>query len=31
MRGFRYTSYAQEIIFGRGSLAHLVEAVEGFH
>src|SRR5205809_3022961 len=31
MNGFRYSSYAQEIIFGRGSLAHLVEAVERFH
>ena len=31
MRGFRYTSYAQEIIFGPGSLARLDEAVERFH
>src|SRR2546430_11729617 len=31
MNGFRYTSYAQEIIFGPGSLARLDEAVEGFH
>jgi maleylacetate reductase len=31
MHEFRYTSYAQEIIFGPGSLAHLSEAVERFH
>src|SRR5947209_6912042 len=28
---FRYTSYAQEIIFGPGSIAYLVEAIERFH
>jgi alcohol dehydrogenase class IV len=31
MDGFRYTSYAQEVIFGSGSLARLGEAVERFH
>lgn len=31
MNEFRYTSYAQEIIFGPSSLAHLSEAVERFH
>src|SRR5947207_5363658 len=31
MNGFRYSSYAQEIIFGPGSLARLDEAVERFH
>ena len=31
MNEFRYTGYAQEIIFGPGSLAHLSEAVERFH
>ncbi len=31
MNEFRYTSYAQEIIFGPGSLARLGEAVERFH
>jgi maleylacetate reductase len=31
MNEFRYTSYAQEIIFGPGSLARLSEAVERFH
>lgn len=31
MNEFRYTSYAQEIIFGHSSLAHLSEAVERFH
>jgi maleylacetate reductase len=31
MNEFRYTSYAQEIIFGHGSLARLSEAVERFH
>jgi maleylacetate reductase len=30
MNGFRYTGAAQEIIFGRGSLSHLKEAVERF-
>lgn len=30
MREFRYTGYAQEIIFGQGSIARLGEAVEGF-
>src|SRR5437764_1100864 len=28
---FRYTSYAQEVIFGPGSIAHLGEAIERFH
>src|SRR5947209_4291577 len=28
---FRYTSYAQEIIFGPGSIAYLGEAIERFH
>ena len=28
---FRYTSYAQEIIFGPGSITHLGEAIERFH
>src|SRR6266487_1857014 len=31
MNEFRYTSYAQEIIFGVGSLARLGETVERFH
>src|SRR5207247_469299 len=31
MNEFRYISYAQEIIFGHGSLARLSEAVERFH
>jgi len=31
MNEFRYTSYAQEIIFGAGSVAHLGEAVERFN
>jgi alcohol dehydrogenase class IV len=31
MNEFRYTSYAQEIIFGPGSLSLLSEAVERFH
>jgi maleylacetate reductase len=31
MNEFRYTSYAQEVIFGSGSLARLGEAVERFH
>jgi maleylacetate reductase len=31
MNEFRFTSYAQEIIFGPGSLARLSEAVERFH
>jgi len=31
MNGFRYSSYAQEIIFGPGSLARLDETVERFH
>src|SRR5215467_485853 len=31
MNEFRYTSYAQEIIFGAGSVAHLEDAVERFH
>ena len=30
MNKFRYTSYAQEIIFGAGSLAQLADAVERF-
>ena len=30
MNTFHYTSYAQEIIFGSGSLAHLSEAVDRF-
>ena len=30
MNEFRYTSYAQEIIFGQGAIARLREAVEGF-
>jgi maleylacetate reductase len=30
LREFHYTSYAQEIIFGQGSIARLGEAVEGF-
>ncbi len=30
MHEFRYTSYAQEIIFGQGSIARLGEAVKGF-
>ena len=28
---FRYTSYAQEIIFGPGSIAYLGETIERFH
>src|SRR6266568_5316228 len=28
---FRYTSYAQEIIFGPGSITHLPEAIKRFH
>ncbi|HXZ05019.1 MAG TPA: iron-containing alcohol dehydrogenase [Ktedonobacteraceae bacterium] len=31
MNEFRYTSYAQEIIFGPGSLAQLEDTVERFH
>jgi maleylacetate reductase len=31
MTEFHYISYAQEIIFGAGSLARLSEAVDGFH
>ena len=31
MNEFRYTSYAQEVIFGAGSLAQLQDAVERFH
>jgi maleylacetate reductase len=31
MDKFRFTSYAQEIIFGAGSLAQLKDAVERFH
>ena len=31
MNEFRYTSYAQEIIFGAGSVAQLEEAVDRFH
>jgi alcohol dehydrogenase class IV len=31
MDEFRYTSFAQEVIFGGGSLARLGEAVERFH
>jgi maleylacetate reductase len=31
MNEFRYTSYAQEIIFGAGSVAQLGNAVERFH
>jgi maleylacetate reductase len=31
MNEFRYTSYAQDIIFGPGSLGRLSEAVERFH
>ena len=31
MNGFRYTAYAQEVIFGAGSLAQLENAVERFH
>src|SRR5947209_524765 len=31
MNTFHYTSYAQEVIFGSGSLAHLSEAVDRFH
>ena len=31
MNEFRYTSFAQEIIFGTGSVARLGDAVEGFH
>jgi maleylacetate reductase len=31
MNEFRYTSYAQEIIFGAGSMARLEDAVERFH
>ena len=31
MNEFRYTSYAQEVIFGSGSLARLGEALERFH
>ncbi len=31
MNEFRYTSYAQEIIFGAGSVAQLDDAVERFH
>src|SRR6266700_1064941 len=31
MNEFRYTSYAQEIIFGAGSLDHLSETIERFH
>ena len=30
MNEFRYTSYAQEIIFGTGSMAHLGEAVDRY-
>lgn len=30
MNEFRYTSYAQEIIFGQGTIARLGEAAEGF-
>ena len=28
---FRYTSYAQEVIFGPGSIAHLGEVIKRFH
>ena len=31
MNEFRFTSYAQEVIFGAGSLAQLEDAVERFH
>ena len=31
MNTFRYISYAQEIIFGAGSLTHLSEAIDRFH
>jgi alcohol dehydrogenase YqhD (iron-dependent ADH family) len=31
MNTFHYTSCAQEVIFGSGSLAHLSEAVDRFH
>src|SRR5437016_3108409 len=31
MDKFRYTSYAQEIIFGAGSLTRLSEAIDRFH
>ncbi len=31
MKEFQYTSYAQEVIFGAGSLARLSEAVDRFH
>ena len=31
MTEFQYVGYAQEIIFGAGSLARLSEAVDGFH
>jgi alcohol dehydrogenase YqhD (iron-dependent ADH family) len=31
MSTFHYTSYAQEIIFGSGSLARLSEAIDRFH
>jgi len=31
MNEFRYASYAQEIIFGAGSVAQLGDAVERFH
>jgi maleylacetate reductase len=31
MKEFRYTTYAQEVIFGAGSLVRLNEAVERFH
>ncbi len=30
MNGFRYTGYAQEVIFGAGSLAQLSEIIERF-
>jgi maleylacetate reductase len=31
MNQFHYTGYAQEIIFGSGSLLHVSEAIERFH
>ena len=31
MNEFRYISYAQEVIFGAGSVAQLGDAVESFH
>src|SRR5579872_4293017 len=31
MNGFRYTSYAQQIIFSAGSISHLNEAIERFN